>query len=387
VRKELWKIGPEDVLSLRGNGGQTFTAFVNDVIRAEAEHSGVDPTDVKTSIRVNIGDRGVDAEVAKPLEGHLHLAAPSCWQFKATNFSDLTEAQLRKEANKLDAKRLIASGHVYCLCVCDEWPPNKVRNLEERLERIALEINADASTPRILSASQLADWANRFTPVVLRFFRPHLAGFLSYEAWYRKERAELPKYVELPARAGLAKKILDHVTSSVPGRALLTVAGPAGSGISRLVAESLSSVATRIVYVPDESSGLHLATSLVNDEDASAILVFDRCTAATRAALDDLFRAESARLRVVAIQSRSEDLSGSALRLKTLEDADVRRVIDINFEEIPSAHQRAFVDFADGLLKIAAQLGTAYRRNPSAILLDAVAWARDELRLLERRSV
>src|SRR5581483_10492037 len=136
----------------------------------------------------------------RPLVGRSSLHRPRAGSSRAVQFSDFGESDLRQEANKSEAKRLIAAGYAYYVCVCDDWPPNKMGGLDLTLQNIVREINPGAPPPRLLNAGHLAEWAGRHPAVVLRYFRSHIGQALTYEAWQRKERNVLPTFVELQAR-------------------------------------------------------------------------------------------------------------------------------------------------------------------------------------------
>lgn len=384
MTKLPWVVAAEELFTLRGHGGQVFADFVSALLRAEGAASGVRPDDIQTNTRVNLPDGGVDAEVKAPLGGPLTLAVPTCWQFKATQFSAVNAASLTVEANKSEAKRLIELGYGYFVCVCDDAPPEKMTALDKALLGIVRTINPDAPVPRVLNVGHLADWASRHPGIVLQFFRQHLGQALAYEPWLKKERAILPTFVELAARDDATQRIRNHVSANRPARGVLSIRGPSGSGVSRLVAESLSSVAPRVIYVPDASVAVELVTSLLNQPTATGILVLDRCGAEVRMAVEALLAAESSRLRVVAIQDATQPSMDVSISLGKLDDSDAQRVIDANFNGIASSHRRAIVQFADGVLTIAVRLATAYLADRPRFLLDSAAWAHDELRRLVR---
>ncbi|MBL0193992.1 MAG: hypothetical protein IPQ09_07155 [Myxococcales bacterium] len=379
-----WHVAPEELFALRGDGGQRFADFLSAVIRAEGAASGVRSDDIQTNTRVNLPDGGVDAEVRLALGGPLDLRIPTCWQFKATLFSAVNESSLREEANKPESRRLIETGYGYYLCVCDDAPPNKMKQLDESLLRIIREISPDAPAPRVLNVGHLADWASRHPGIVLQFFRQHLGQALNYDAWLRRERADTSDFVELSTRAEAADKLRHHVAAEAPARPLLAISAPSGAGVSRLVAETLAPVAPRVIYVPDSAEALGIVTSLVNQPTATGILVLDRCSTRVRMGVGDLLKAGAGRLRAVALQDATEGASDITIKLNAIDGADVQRVIDANFQTIPWSYRRAFVEFADGSLNIAVRLATSYGTRSPQFLPDAAAWAHDELRRLVR---
>jgi hypothetical protein len=228
----------------------------------------------------------------------------------------------------------------------------------------------------------MADWASRFPAILIGFFRPHLDGALSFEAWARRERAELPRYVDIPSRAEASRMVTDHVNAVSPSTAVLSLTGPSGAGVSRLVAEALTSAGARVVYTPSDGAALRLATSFVNQADAAAVLVVDHCSLDGRFKLEQMLLAEGHRIRAVLLCDPTQGAVRSSIALRRLGDQDVQRVIDANFPDTPSSHRRAFVHLADGILKIAVRLASAYGTAPSGFLADSSAWAFDELRRL-----
>ncbi|MCC6809182.1 MAG: hypothetical protein IT381_17275, partial [Deltaproteobacteria bacterium] len=350
------------------------------IIQADAAAAHLRIQDVHTNIRVNLGDGGVDTMVDVPLEGSLRLETPTCWQYKATDFSRVTDAVLEEEANKSEAKRLIKAGYAYLICVCHDQTTEKLAELNTALQKVVRKINPKAPTPQVLSAGQIARWASAHPAIVLRFFRSNLGVALAYDAWMRKERAGLPSFVELPERAPAVADIRAFIAATPPTMPVLSLRGPIGSGTSRLAAETLEACAPRVIFIADASLALRLATSLLNHPAASAILVVEHCPAIVRMRLADLLSAEKQRIRALVIDEPSELPAGMEVTISALESSDVQKVIDANFKNVPSPHRQAFVLLADGILKIAAQLAHAYERNPSGFLSDSSSWANDQLR-------
>lgn len=373
-------VGPDDLLrSLRGNGGQTFTDFVDSLIRAEAALAGITPDEVVTNIRTTIADGGVDTRIKVPLHGALQLGAPSCWQYKATSYSEVTESTSQEEMRKPAAAERVMEGDVYCLCICDDAPAEWKERRRKFLLETAQALNPQSLEPRLFCAGELADWANRFPAVVVRFFRPQLELVLPHDAWLRKERAELPAYVEIAKRTEAVQRIRDHVDFRQSGRGVLAVAGRMGTGKSRLVAESIAHVSGLVLYVVDQANAVTLATHLVNDSTTSAVVVVDACAAATRLRLADLLRGSEDRVRAIAIYDSAQETTDVNVEVAALDEEDVRRVLEENFGDVPSSHRRAFAHLADGHLQIAAKLGSAYRNDRQRFVRSAAANAADVL--------
>jgi len=381
MSKYPWRVSADELQVLRGNGGQSFTDFVNTLLRKEAHRARIPLPEVRTNLRVNVGDEGVDAAVDKPLGGGTGIDVPSCWQFKATSFAEVTPAALRVEVNKAEARRLIASGYGYYVCVCDDWPPNKVTALGEELRAVVQQINP-AAPSRILPAGELAEWARRHVSVLVEFFRPSLREAIPHAQWLRVVREDIPKFVEVPARASATKAILEHVALEEVPSPMLSIAGPGGAGASRFVSEVLAGEDGRVIYAAEAVAGLKVATSLVNDSDLTSVLVVDQCSLREAERIQEVLKGESRRIRAIAILRPDDGGAKAALRLDRLDDADVHRVMDANFPGVPPSHRRAFVSMADGILKVAAYLASAYVASPERSLTMSTQWAEDEVNRL-----
>src|SRR5712692_266706 len=116
-----------DFVLLRGGGGQPFTAFVNDLIQTHGFVHGVGEAEILTCPRTNIGDGGVDTQVRRSIENDRteYFRFPTCWQYKAQSYRDISPADLRKELQKDYVRELIGQGYAYRLAICDTLPPEK----------------------------------------------------------------------------------------------------------------------------------------------------------------------------------------------------------------------------------------------------------------------
>ncbi len=380
MQRSPWQLAPDDLLrTLRGAGGQLFTDFVDALVRAEAAQAGISPDKIATNIRTNIGDGGVDTFVKVPLHGTLQIEAPSAWQYKATDYTQVTGTELEKEMRKQFAAARIREGDVYCLCICDDAPAERKEALLAQMREIARSLRVDCREPRLLCAGELADWASRFPAVVLRFFRPQLELGLPYEAWLRKERADLPTYVELSSRSEATRRIQHYVDFQRPADGVLTVGGAIGIGKSRFVAESLQPVGSLVLYLIHPEAALTTASYLVNNPSARAVMAVDGCTTAVRLRLAHLIRGIEDRVRAIIINDSAEETADVRVVIEPLEYDELHKVLEANFGDIGPSHRRAIAHLSDGVLQIAALLGARYRADRHRFMADAGASAFDVL--------
>jgi len=173
----MWTINARDIISLRTPGGDRFTEFVDALIRAEAFAEGISQTLISTNLRTNIGDEGVDTEVKQAMSSTFidSPSTPTCWQYKAMGYADVSDMNLRKEILKTSSKRkhiayvhrLIQAGYRYYFCICDEMPPVTRTEWENVLQEEVRKIHASAPAPVVLTASHLAEWANSFPAIII----------------------------------------------------------------------------------------------------------------------------------------------------------------------------------------------------------------------------
>lgn len=123
----MFTINSRDIFTLRTPGGDRFTEFVDALIRSEAYSQGIPMSGISTNLRTNLGDGGVDSEVRQAISNSRTgwFSVPTCWQYKATQFKDISDANLREEVNKYYAKELIQKKYGYRFCICDDLTPAK----------------------------------------------------------------------------------------------------------------------------------------------------------------------------------------------------------------------------------------------------------------------
>lgn len=143
----------ELIQAFRHPGGAEFVLFCNDVIRAVCFAGGIPQSQVSTCSRTDAKDGGVDTRLGAGVKGvdrFGYFGQPSVWQFKAADESSITEASIREEVNKQHARKCIANGDAYRLCVCAHIPDSKRQGLYAAMTSEVKAINASAPQPKIL---------------------------------------------------------------------------------------------------------------------------------------------------------------------------------------------------------------------------------------------
>src|SRR5260370_22211115 len=131
----MWCVSGLDFPSLRGGGGQPFTCFVDALLRTQCFVCGVPDAAIATTLRVNVGDGGVDTRIDEgtPHDTTGRLRCPSAWQYKAEAGDRVTEGSVAREIQKHYAAELVRRGYGYRICVCDEMTAERKDLLEKAL--------------------------------------------------------------------------------------------------------------------------------------------------------------------------------------------------------------------------------------------------------------
>lgn len=362
----MWTVNADDIKSLRTPGGDKFTEVVNALICAQAHVCGIPLSEIGTNLSTTTPDGGVDTEVLAPVEndptGWLREYR-TIWQFKARQSKDIRPKSLEKEIqNGKHVQERIRQGYAYRLCVCDNVGHNKRNQWQALLNREIRKINPDAPDSKVLSADDLAQWANHF-PVIVARVRPSLATICRHlEAWRRSITNETPEFVPVAAWSDIQERIAQQVNFAISTpEIIMPISGVAGVGKTRLVYESLASLAGAqylVVYTDNGDHAFQLANLLANDSFAHAILVVDECDVDQRVDLKRKLRGIESRVRVITIDNSGERPMGSAQELwveritvSTLEDILIR-----NFPNVPPERRRAYASSSGGFVLLAARL-------------------------------
>lgn len=360
----MWIVDQQDFLLLRDGTGQRFTAFLDALIRAHGFVHGVGEAVILTSLRTPIADGGVDTEVQRAMPGEStgFLLEPTCWQYKARQFADISDIDLIKEVEKRYAQQLIENGYAYRFAICDDMPAEKQTGWEELLTNRARQMNPRAPVARVVTASQLAAWANQYPALLPAHFRFDAGPVLYFEAWSRNITKVTPTFVALEAWNGTATLVEKHINLIEPAiRATLPLQGMAGVGKTRLVHEviaNLSGAQHLVLYTNDGDDAEYVARSLANDRKTRCILVADECSVTARVNIGKMLKGHTERVRVVCIDNSGERPIGGEeeLRLEELAPASVEEVLAKNFPLVPADRRRAYAGLSGGYIRFAADL-------------------------------
>lgn len=322
---------------------------------------GLADADIDTNVRTNIADGGVDTELREAMLGDTTGWAQirTIWQYKGTGYSSLRVAELIKGAH---LRRRIEEGWAYRLAIADSMPSDKRTELETELFEKFREMNPHAAPPRVVTADDLQAWANRYLGLILStFYRDATRDVVHLQGWRESVQSATPLYVPVASWEGTREQLAAHVNFlSSPPSALRTVQGEAGVGKTRLVYEVVSAIpgADALVVYALEDSVIAIARQLVNDRDATAIVVADECSADTRLQLMKLLDGHRSRVRVIAIDNvlTRPDTPDPELAIGKMPQPALEEILAKNFAVVDAQRRRAYVEVADGFPRLAADL-------------------------------
>ncbi len=104
-------------------GGYDFAGFVNTLLHTSTRALGIDAHSVRTTLRTDIPDGGVDAEVTAkvPNDPQGLLGTETVWQYKARSEGGIKlsgKDGIKEGMTHSHALRRLKEGYTYALCVC-----------------------------------------------------------------------------------------------------------------------------------------------------------------------------------------------------------------------------------------------------------------------------
>jgi hypothetical protein len=361
----MFRLDPKQISALTGDG-RAFTAFMDLLIRTHGTARGVSDSLIHTNLEVTIPDGGIDTTVDAVIPGETtgRFLSPTVWQYKAQSLRG--DSSVRKLLQAGAVKDKIASGYAFRLATSASLTVQKKADLVTILTEECRHLNPDSAEADVLSANDLAAWANRYPFFVLGFLRPEgERDLLLLEAWASSVTDATPVFVPVPAWTTASRRIQDHVRFEVrPPVAVCTMQGESGVGKSRLVYETLAAIPGLkglLAYCSDGATAENVARMLANaqaPEGAVAVLVADESRVDNRAKIEQILRGHRDRVRVVAIDNSSKrsDALAPELWIEKMPENVLEKILEANFPLIPSEHRRAYAHLAGGYPRFASDL-------------------------------
>jgi hypothetical protein len=358
----------EVIQRFRKPGGDEFALFCNRMILASCWAGGVPRAEVSTSSRTDAKDKGVDTRVARAIGGDKsgYFDFPTIWQFKAADEANVSGPDMEKEVNKPRAKQWLEEGNAYRICICDHLTPDKKQTLLDALTIAVQAINNNAPDPMILSVDDIVDVVNSFPALVLDY-RPGADGLcILFDRWRQLVTGITPTFVPPSGFDATRTVVLNHVDLGKDVRSpVLTLYGAAGAGKTRVAYECLREIpeaSSLVLYTSSEDDAVELAQMLINRGDSHAIVIVDDCSLEARERLARVLMNFRDRIRCLCIDNSQERVSTVApeLIVQKLGILDLENVLKANFRGITPDRLRAYAQFCDGSVRLAADMCAHY---------------------------
>ncbi len=188
-----------------------------------------------------------------------YFSVPTCWQYKAEDYADISNADLAKEVAKPYARELISQGYGYRLAICDSMPAAKQTQWETFLTAQVHAINPQAPAARVATTAQLSPWTNMYPSLIPAHFRRDLGPALFFDAWRPNITKATPSFVDVPAWEAAGGLLSSHIDlGQIVRSPIITLQGFAGVGKTRLTYEVLAKLkGASALTLPSESVSLN----------------------------------------------------------------------------------------------------------------------------------
>ena len=340
---------------------------------AEAGRVGIGRHLINVPDCINVGDGGVDAYIdnAHPSDDDVIPEGSSVFQVKST---DLEPTACRRELHvdgnlnqplKDEVDLRLQRGAAYILVLMADITDAKIRT---RCDAIRDELGKSgylSTTVRVYSANQMAGFTNRH-PSLVASLRPELSTCYAYERWGSRQDVRHPATFVADSHR---QTIVDQITGTLRERSrcpVLRLTGLPGVGKTRSSYEALrpDDLKNQVLYVPRAADliGAPLLHALVNDPEASAILVVDECDLDQHRELSTALAEQGPRLALVTMSYEVGRLPVPTVELRTepLEQESIEEVLQLEYPGLPRLSARRLAEFADGYPHIAALLAEQY---------------------------
>lgn len=336
---------------------------VNRLLRAEARNLGIPVGDVSTSPRYTDPDGGIDAHVRAGIFSSAWLPpGDSVWQYKAGSAPD--KAIIENETRKADVTEAIKNGATYVL-VMGAAPTHRVCANRRKLLREAIDAIKPGASHRLLTGSDIAQWANEHPVMRFAFGRP-VANYWPLDHWRWQQPPHQIPFEPDEERATYIQTIR-RALAAPDGPVHIRLEGPPGVGKTRLAIEAFSDYPDTVLYTMGPPGDEVFFSWMAASPNAEAILVVDECDVARAGRLEQLANMSGGRLRLLTIGH--EEFRGASTRLFKLTPLDedtMRRVVHAAASTLSHEQVRWVARVARGYVKLATVLAVQVAQAQAA---------------------
>lgn len=357
-------LGPYSVKPQRIEGLESaFTGFINRLLLNECARASMRAYEFRIDYQDFSPDGGVDAEIVNARDTEWIPGGRSAWQFKR---GDLKPAECKEEiAGAVFARELINSGAAYRLVIGRRLTAQKINNRRDALLETAINLGILTQEQderiQVFDANSLALWASEFPALSLS---PILGGPVDvstdFEYWSESDHH---RFVWIPNqdREQAIREILEYLRN--PETKGLRIQGPGGIGKTRLVMESLrnSEFMPLVVYVKDEIGSILI--NYLSRDNRAAVLVVDDCNANRHKTMVEGIPT-GATLKLITIgQVEEYPFRDPVIPVKRMEDEDIKRLLETNYQEISTEVERVITAYSEGNPEWAIVLSERVKRE------------------------
>lgn len=275
-----FSISPDEIAALTT---ESLVALLNRLIENQGAYCGLTVDSVRTTLRINDPDGGVDAYVdTGQLSDQFLGTGSSVWQFKKTYPTETSRtgarSELELELYKPSVQTKFGEGAGYTLVVAKQiavgGPYGQIAKLN-RLETLARSAGCIGEV-RLLVANHIASWATR-DPAALLSIRPAVRGLRSIQSELDSQR-HTTTFEPDPQQAVILAEIGDRLLSSAPSVCHVRIQGKAGVGKSRLALEAGHKFGpAESVFFTTDTVTQELFDWVISEPQARITLIADEC--------------------------------------------------------------------------------------------------------------
>lgn len=364
---------------------QKSVELFRDLIWAEANRLGIPPSKVTISLRTNVPDGGIDAEIdvdsiTFPSSG-LFEKGKNSYQikagisFKPQNKKDLKkelfdkkEATLENLASEVRAC-LEVNGKYTIVCFGIDLTPEErkkgIKNLQDYLKVCGF----DKPQIDIWGTNNIKGFIQKYPSITLQTNRMYDEPFKTLNEWANTEDMRV-SFETGSTQKEVIENIRNHLRRN-DSPSQLRILGEAGVGKTRLLLEAtnIEDISPLVIYtLASDFDGSRLLTGLMRNEALHAIIIVDECDSDQRARLWNNLKFHYPRIKLVTIFNEWDTGSHDTVvhELSGLLSDQISAIIQSY--GIPKFEADRWVEDCGGSPRVAHVVGENIKSNPDDIL-------------------
>lgn len=355
--------GPFDISAARiaHLSEDDLVRLMNHLLWAEASHLGMQADHVRTSLRFNDPDGGIDALIgAAPSSSMFFSPEEVVWQFKKTWPQP---AGIRRDLTTgAGAREAFARGAGYAFVIGQDKVPQTQRRFQKSLEEVATEFGCTGGI-RLYCAEQVARWATSVLSAVLEL-QPVVANYTRADRVLLGEARHRIPYETDPARQAIMDDLKDSLLSWDGSLTKARIQGEPGVGKTRLALEAVKNAGVDglTLYAATPPTDQSLFAAVASQHQTHAILIVDECEDAEAIRLEAAAAQCEGRLKLITV-GPGVTTGINMFPLEPLDEDAMRRVVKGAAPGLLPEDVRWVVRRTGGFVKLAVVVAQALGRG------------------------